>query len=70
MHVLSGTGNWTTVDGSWRLLQAGDLYLGEDQKASGGLGHTSACVGDVPLVLLLVQHADWVPHVNAPCWLK
>ncbi len=49
---------------------AGDMYLGEDQLATEGKGHTSATVGDVNLVLMLVQHADWVPHMNAPCWLQ
>ena len=46
------------------------MYLGEDQRATDGKGHTSATVGDVPLVLLLVQHGDWMPHVNSPCWLQ
>ena len=52
------------------LPSKGDMYLGEDQRATDGKGHTSATVGDVPLVLLLVQHGDWMPHVNSPCWLQ
>lgn len=70
VFVLSGTGNWTTSDGSFRVLTPGAIYLGEDQRATEGKGHTSETVGDVPLVLMLVQHNDWVPHVDAPCWLQ
>ena len=65
---LSGQGNWTVADGTSHVFSAGDLYFGEDQLSK--TGHFSENIGNVPVMMALMQFGNQKPTVNQPCWLK
>lgn len=61
------TGQWfvETMDGHRVEMGAGELMMGEDQNTTGGKGHRSGTVGDVPCTMI-VTGLDVTPTVNRP----
>ena len=69
---LSGRWSVESMDGTKVELGPGEISFGADQnckKAAGRKGHRSATVGDVPVVLMLVQFED-TPPPESPCPFK
>ena len=63
--ILSGRWFVETMDGTRVEMGAGELMMGEDQNTTGGKGHRSGTVGDVPCTMI-VTGLDVEPTVAQP----